>query len=338
MLLNQFEEMAERVGWPTVFREISGNPGNDANFRSMMASLTHQIVLKIDRRQRLGETGGNLINAIKRLRPKISPSDAGTLDLTFTLDSESGLDSALSVDLTEVFLELGKVAKQHKIGVLILLDEVQNLEKGDLSALIMALHRVSQKNLPVVVIAAGLPNLPKLASQVETYVERLFKIERIGQLDEAAARAALVDPAEVLGVIFTKEAVNEVLKMTDRWPYFLQEWGQKVWDEADSSLIEQAEIDRVTPLVLAELDNGFFRTRYDRATDRERDYMYAMASLGKGPYIPTKVMAKTEGDTKTWPMMRARLIGKGLIYSPSHGQIDFTIPHFGDFLLREKTV
>jgi len=335
VLLNRFEDMAQEADWPTVFKEISGDRSESEDFRLVMALLARQLVLKMDRKKRLGAAAEGLISAIKQLRPKVSLSESGSPEITLSTELSADAESNLSADLTEVLLELGKVAKAHKTGVLILLDEVQNLEKRDLAALIMALHRVSQKGLPVVVIAAGLPNLPKLASQVETYVERLFKMESIGQLDEKAAEAALVDPAKAAGVSYTPSALVEVLRVTGRWPYFIQEWGQKIWDEAPSVVIDSDEVIASTPLVLADLDKGFFQARGARASDRERDYLLAMAELGPGPYIPSVIIERVaHGDAKNWAMQRARLIDKGLIYSPGHNQIDFTVPHFGDYLKR----
>ena len=337
VLLNRFEDMAQAARWPTVFREIPGVPDDEDDFRSMMAAAAHHLLLQMNRTRRLGDAADSLLVAIRQLRPKVSVSESGTPEISLTVEGLSGQERALGTDLTEVFLELGKAARAHKTGVMILLDEVQNLDRADLGALIMALHRVSQKGLPVVVIAAGLPNLPKLASQVETYVERLFKMASIGQLDDADARAAISEPAHSIGVTFTPAALAEVSKAADRWPYFLQEWGQEIWDEATSTTIERSDVVRATPAVLAALDAGFFRSRYGRASDRERDYLHAMADLGAGPYGPAEVIAHvTGGDAKTWAQLRARLIGKGLIYSPGHNQIDFTVPHFGDFLQREQ--
>ena len=335
VLLNRFEDMAQKADWPCVFKEISGDQSEGEDFRLVMALLARQLVLKMDRKRRLGAAAEGVISAIKQLRPKVSLSESGSPEITLSAELPSDDKSNLSSDLTEVFLELGKVAKAHKTGVLILLDEVQNLERGDLAALIMALHRVSQKGLPVVVIAAGLPNLPKLASQVETYVERLFKMESIGQLEEPAAKAALVDPAKAAGVSYTSAALAEILRVTDRWPYFLQEWGQKIWDESPSVVIDADDVVAATPLVLADLDRGFFHARGERASDRERDYLLAMAGLGAGPYAPSAIIERVvHGDAKTWATLRARLIAKGLIYSPGHNQIDFTVPHFGDYLKR----
>ena len=335
VLLNRFEAMAEEVGWPSVFKEISGDHDEDEDFRLVMALLSRQLVLKMDRKKRLGAAAEDLIAVIKQLRPKVSLSESGSPEISLFAEASSDSGANLSSDLTEVFLELGKVARQHETGVLILLDEVQNLERGDMAALIMALHRVSQKGLPVVVIAAGLPNLPRLAAQVETYVERLFTIESIGQLDEKAAKAAMSDSAGAVGVTYTSAALAEIFKVTDRWPYFLQEWGQKIWDEATSVVIDSDEVIRSTPLVLADLDKGFFHTRGERASDRERDYLLAMAELGDGPYTPSAVIKHVvHGDAKNWAMLRARLISKGLIYSPGHNQIDFAVPHFGDYLKR----
>lgn len=338
VLLNTFEQIAEQAGWETTFHEIAGDPGEAEGFRDVMADAGHQLILKLDRRRHLGEAAVTALRtAWGVLRPTFKVSESGQPEMTIGGDPGAFAPTSLSRNLTDAFLELGVVAQQHKTGAMILLDEVQNLDKGDLSALIMALHRVSQKALPVVVIAAGLPNLPALASEVETYAERLFKVERIGQLDRSAALAAIVDPSKGLGVTYSDAALEAILVATDRWPYFLQEWGQKTWDSADSIRIDTDDTTRARPLVLDELDEGFFRSRYDRASERDRDYLYAMASLGAGPYVPADVWAAVRGGSaQSWAMYRARLIAKGLIYSPRRNEIDFTVPHFGAFLLREQ--
>jgi hypothetical protein len=219
--------------------------------------------------------------------------------------------------------------------VVFFMDEVQFLSREDLEALIAALHRASQQSLPVTVVGAGLPLLPKLVGEARSYAERLFDFRSIGSLEDPAARDALVLPAEAEDVVWDEDGLEIVLRYSDGYPYFLQEYGKHAWQVAESSPISQADVERAHPTVLNELDEGFFHVRVERATDTDRRYMAAMADLGDGRQRSGAIARRLGYDSSSAiSLTRDSLLKKGLIYSPSHGYVDFTVPQFASFIRR----
>ncbi len=235
-----------------------------------------------------------------------------------------------------MFVAIGTAAKAAKKGWCILVDEVQYLKSAELAALIVAIHKVGQKQLPVIFFGAGLPQLAGLSGDAKSYAERLFSYPKIGALDKVAALKAVRDPIRDEGEEIAEDALNEIFAITKGYPYFLQEWGFQSWNTADDSPIDDNDVKNATASALKRLDEGFFQVRFDRLTPKERAYVIAMAELGKGPYRSSEVADQLrEPHSKLGPR-RAQIINKGMIYSPQHGDIDFTVPMFDDYLRRNQ--
>jgi hypothetical protein len=220
------------------------------------------------------------------------------------------------------------------VAVAILIDEIQYFSSAELSALIMAMHKMQQRQLPLALVGAGLPILPGLAGESKSYAERLFSFPAVGPLPEADAERALQDPVRAEGVEFEPAALREIFMLTQGYPYFLQEWGYQAWNHAVASPIGTPVIRQASELVSQRLDNNFFRVRFDRLTPREKTYLRAMAELGPGPYRTGDVADKLGVKINTLGPVRASLIKKGMVYSPSHGEMAFTVPLFDDFMRR----
>jgi hypothetical protein len=203
-----------------------------------------------------------------------------------------------------------------------------------LAALVSALHASNQRQLPITLVAAGLPQLLGQMGRAKSYAERLFEFVPIGPLDPEATRRALVVPAQHEGVEFEKGAIEEIVVQTEGYPYFLQEWGKHAWSEAAASPITQADAVRATEVALAELDASFFRVRFDRLTPAEKRYMRAMAELGPGPHRSGEIAALLGKENSAVAPVRNRLIGKGMLYSPAYGDTAFTVPLFDSFMRR----
>ena len=240
----------------------------------------------------------------------------------------------LQVDLADLLGAVGAAAKERKTAAVLFIDELQYVAEPQLAAFISAFHQASQNQLPITMVAAGLPQLLGQTGRAKSYAERLFEFVPIDRLDEAAATAALCKPADAQRVTFAKEAVAEVLFQTKGYPYFLQEWGKHCWNIAVKSPIRYADATAATVAALAELDASFFRVRFDRLTPAEKTYLRAMAELGPGPHrsgdIAEHLNRKVEGVAPT----RNALIAKGMIYSPAHGDTAFTVPLFDGFMRR----
>jgi hypothetical protein len=200
----------------------------------------------------------------------------------------------------------------------------------------MAVHRLSQRQLPVVVIGAGLPQLVGLAGKSKSYAERLFDYPQIGALATDDAIAALVEPARREGVIYETDAVQEAVRMTNGYPYFLQEWGYHSWNAAIGSPISKADVEKATQSALASLDESFFRVRFDRLTPREKAYLFAMAGLGPGPHRSGDIAARLGVAVVSIAPVRSSLIKKGMVFSPAHGDTAFTVPMFDEYLSRQQ--
>lgn len=240
----------------------------------------------------------------------------------------------LETDLPALLLAAGEAASAAGSGVAILIDELQYLSPGDLSALIVAMHRVSQRNQPVVLFGAGLPQIAKLAGDAKSYAERLFRYPPVDKLDDEAADAAIRKPIEEEGAAIQPEAVELIRERTKGYPYFLQEWGYHSWDTAPASPITIHDVEAASVDATDRLDQDFFRVRFDRLTDREKDYMRAMAELGPGPHRSGDIATALKIELRSAGTLRDSLIKKGMIYSEKHGRNGFTVPMFDDFMRR----
>ena len=124
------------------------------------------------------------------------------------------------------------------------------------------------------------------------------------------------------------------MRQTRGYPYFLQEWGKHSWACATASPIELADVQLATTQALADLDASFFRVRLDRLTPSEKRYLRAMAELGPGPHRSGDIAQQLGREVQTVAPARAKLIEKGMVYSPSHGDTGFTVPLFDAFMRR----
>jgi hypothetical protein len=260
----------------------------------------------------------------------------GALTAGLDVEAAEGLaDSGqLDEDLTDLLLALGEAAREHATGVVFLIDEVQFLTPQELEALIAGLHKTVQRQLPITLVGAGLPQLPRLAGEAKSYAERLFKFPSIGRLTAADAERALVDPARALGVDYAEEAVAAVTRYTEGYPYFLQEYGSILWDQVDRPPISEADAAEAQESVEAKLDAGFFRVRAERTTELELRYLRAMAQLGPEPQRAKDVAALLDRTSEQMGPTRSRLIEKGLLYTPGHGLAAFTVPQFDRYMRR----
>lgn len=337
VLLNRFEAAAVDADWAVALYEVPGQRDHARPFRDVMAELCRKNLYALSRGAQLTAVARRALGVLRSFRMTASVNPA-TGELELSVEPVAGVaDSGdLTSDLTDLFVHVGEVARSKKTGALFLLDEVQNLESADLAALITAIHRVDQKNLPLTVVAAGLPQLPGLAGEAKSYAERLFEFRPIGKLRHTAARTALTAPAAAHGVQYTPDALAALLEKTEGYPHFLQQWGKGVWNVADASPISVEDVARAEPDILRALDEGFFGVRFDRATPEERRYMNAMADLGPGAHRSGAVAKKMSKTTTQVAGIRDSLIKKGLIYASDYGKVAFTVPHFDQYLKRRR--
>lgn len=333
VLLNEIQEFAENENAITDFIEVSKNePLSVIIIATLRATL-----LKLDRMKGISE---KVKKALRVLKSFVGALKVKYEDIEFSVDVEEEAGTAdsgtLTRDLAELFVAAGEAAKSRASSIVILIDEIQNLPEDEFEALIMAVHRIDQKRLPVLVVGAGLPLLVKLSGDAKSYAERLFDYPDIGPLDKAAARRALVTPAEEANVTFTDEAVQAILDQTQGYPYFIQEWGYQAWKQASKSPITDRDVAKASAAAVDRLDENFFRSRYARLSDPQKDYLFAMAQLGSGPYRTGAIAAKMGKRATQVGFVREALMKNGMIYSPEYGYAAFTVPLFDEFMLRTR--
>jgi hypothetical protein len=267
----------------------------------------------------------------------LTVSSDGSVTAGIDADAVEGIADTgnLSDDLTDLLVALGEAARERETGVAFLIDEVQFLRSDEFEALIAALHRTVQQQLPITLVGAGLPQLPRLAGEAKSYAERLFKFPRIGRLSAPEAEAALAEPADELGVAFEPGAIDVIVNYTEGYPYFLQEYGKIVWDLApEGQPISERVAVEAQRVVELKLDDSFFRVRAERTTDLELRYLRAMAELGSEEQAAGEIAAVLGRSSEQLGPTRARLIDKGLIYTTGRGRGAFTVPQFDRYLRR----
>ena len=332
VLLNRIRGDAEARGIVAVSMEVP----EERSLPALLAPSLRATLLRLDRGKAVKASTHRALSALAGFisRLKVKYQD---IELAMDVPPEAGLaDSGdLDNDLGDLIVAVGEAAAGRKTAIVLFIDELQYVPEDQLAALIMALHNAtSQKQLPVTMVAAGLPQLLGRMGRAKSYSERLFEFVSIGQLDTGAAAAALCVPAEKEGAMFDPKAITEILRQTHCYPYFLQEWGKHSWNVAERSPINLADAQDANQRAIAELDASFFRVRFDRLTPAEKRYMRAMAELGPGPHRSGEVAELLRKKVTGTAPTRNTLISKGMIFSPSHGDTAFTVPLFDGFMKR----
>lgn len=331
VLLNEIE----RVARANDYRTITIEAHEDKALGPLIASHLRTLLYEIDR---LAGAGDKVKRGLRVLRSFIGGLNITMGDMTMGLniDPEQGAaDSGdIEIDLPNLFVAVGEAAEERGVAVAVLIDEIQYFNQKELGALIMAMHKVQQRQLPILLIGAGLPILPGLAGDSKSYAERLFSFPNIGALSEDDSAKALRDPAQAAEVDFEDSALKEIFCLTKGYPYFLQEWGYQAWNLAESNPITLQVVQNATATVTPRLDQNFFRVRFDRLTPSEKNFLRAMADLGPGAHRTGDIADKLGVKVNSLGPVRAKLIKKGMIYSPAHGDMAFTVPLFDAFMIR----
>jgi hypothetical protein len=331
VLLDRMRDEAEGSGIHTVRIEAPEK-------RSLPALLAPELrlaLIRLSRNERAADLAKRGLRALagfaKGLVVKFQDIEVG-LDF----EPEAGLadNGDLEHDLQALLEAVGAAAQSAGTALILFIDEMQYVAEEELEALIMALHRATQRRLPVTLVGAGLPQLRGRMGRAKSYAERLFDFPSIGPLDAEAARIAIARPAEAQGVTVSGDALTRIVRETRGYAYFLQEWGKHTWDAANASPITLKDVEAASKSVIAALDESFFRVRLDRLTVAEKKYLRAMAELGPGPHRSGDIARKLDRQVTSLGPTRNQLISKGMIWSPIHGDTAFTVPLFDDFMRR----
>ncbi len=331
VLLNVIEQKAKEEGYRTIL--IEAHEGKDLG--ALLVPHLWKLLFELDR---IASINHKVRRGFSVLRSFISALRVTVNDVTIGLDIEPERGAAdsgdLEIDLPNLFIALGEAAVECKSAIAIFIDEVQYFTQKELGSLIMAMHKMQQLQLPVVLVGAGLPILPGLAGESKSYAERLLNFPDIGALSESDANKALSDPARAEGVAFESRALEEIYRITQGYPYFLQEWGYQSWNHAKQSPITFEDVKEATKTVIKRLDKNFFRVRFDRLTPSEKNFLRAMAEPGQGLHRTGEIAEILQLKITSLAPVRSKLIKKGMIYSPAHGELAFTVPLFTEFMRR----
>ncbi|MBW8059753.1 MAG: ATP-binding protein [Solirubrobacterales bacterium] len=325
VLLNAFEDQAESEGFLTFYHELTP----DTN---LVDELARDAERALDRLSLGARLSGRIRGALGHLKTITLTGPEG---FGLAVDLQSADEGTITADLTDLLLQLGAAARENGTGIAIFLDELQFVEEVQYRALISALHRATQKELPITVAAAALPQIPLLTGEARSYAERLFDFPTIENLDEPAAAMALVEPARRQGVKYSPDALAKALEWTAGYPFYIQQLGKHAWNLATESPITVDDVERAMPAAQTALDKSIYEVRVQRATEGERRYMRAMAELGPGPYRSGQVAEKAGQSVTQASPTRQQLMTKGLIYATEDfGYVDFTVPRFAEFMRR----
>ena len=333
VLLDQMRLDAEQAGVQTMRLETP----EDRSLPSILAPELRSALLQLSRVERAKEYADRGLRALTGFARslKVKYDD---IEVAFDRPAEPGLadNGDLESDLSALLEQVARAAQSAQTAAVLFLDEMQYLREreAEFRALIAALHRCAQRQLPLTLVGAGLPQLRALAGEAKSYAERLFDFPSVGALSEADAREALVKPAMQEGVEYTEDAVVEILRQTGGYPYFLQEWGKHAWDIASGNMIRLEDVAQANIEAQAALDASFFLVRLDRITRSGKRYVRAMAELGEGPHRSGDIAAELGRSVNALAPIRSELIRTGMIWSPGHGDTAFTVPLFDRFLKR----
>ncbi len=331
VLLNEIERLAAKTGYRTVQLEAH----EDKALAAMLVPPLRKLLFELDRVAGAGDKAKRGLAVLKGFINSVKLT-MGDLEVGLDIEPEQGAaDSGdLESDLPNLFMAVAEAAEERQTPVALLIDELQYFNARELSALIMAMHKMQQRQLPMVLLGAGLPILPRRAGESKSYAERLFSFPEIGALSEPDANQALQDPTKAVGVEFEAAALKEIFRLTQGYPYFIQEWGYQSWNRAAGPPITLQVVREATTTVIQRLDENFFRVRFDRLTPGEKRFLRAMAGLGAGAQRSAEIAGALSVNISSLGPGRAKLIQKGMIYSPTHGDLAFTVPLFDAFMLR----
>lgn len=331
VLLNEVYERAQELGYCAIQIEAHEN----RSLPNLLIPKLRQIILRLDKIGMAADAGKKALRVLAAFANAIKMK-VDDVEFGLSIEPETGsADSGdLETDLADLFEEVARAASRKETAIALIVDELQYLSEPEMSAIIMAMHRIQQRRLPMVLIGGGLPLILSIAGRSKSYAERLFDYPRVGALEDADAREAVIEPVEAEGASIEPDAVEAIIEKTKGYPYFIQTWGHHAWNYAQSENILVSDIEGATSEATRSLDESFFQVRFDRLTNAEKDYLFAMAKLGPGPHRSGDIASALKRKVESVAPTRSSLIKKGMVYAPSHGDTAFTVPMFDLYLMR----
>lgn len=338
VLLQAMRAKAKRAGWTETYLEGTPTGRTQENFRVRLARELTTVARKLSRDSAISAAADRIHSAIDTIEGFSVQAGVQGLGLSVQRKLTRANTGSFETDFAELAEDVAAAMADTGRGFILFLDEMQDVDSDALTGLLAAAHRAGQEGWPFFLIGAGLPNLQVTLGEARSYAERLFDYRQIGALPPPDAAAALLEPAREFGADYTTEALDLILEASKGYPYFLQAYGQSIWDGAIDNPFSLSDAREAISRGERQLDGGFFRTRWDRATATERDFLRAMTRLGDGDELSTGEIAKQMGRSRNAiGPMRASLLDKGLVYAPDHGKLAFTVPGMAAFIQRQPT-
>lgn len=329
VLLNKIEESAEEFGILYEHIEIA----EKGSFVRQISNSSKKMIHHMSITESAKEVAKKALGILKAFNVSWNPED-NTFSAGLSEPSPYISTGVLTDDLTEMFVSMGRTASKAGMALCFFIDEIQYMKESEMEALINALHRVNQLRLPIMMFGAGLPKILKIMGEVKSYSERLFKYYQIDRLSADDAEAAIINPAKEFNVVYDSAAIYKIIQLTKGYPYFIQELCSTVWEYSETEIIQLSDVERVVATFLSQLDESFFKVRYERCTKTEHDFLFAMVKCGELPCAVSNVAKILRKKVSTISPLRAQLISKGIIHSTGHAEIDFTVPLFDEYLRR----
>ena len=329
VLLNKIEESAEEFGILYEHIEIA----EKGSFVRQISNSSKKMIPHMSITESAKEVAKKALGILKAFNVSWNPED-NTFSAGLSEPSPYISTGVLTDDLTEMFVSMGRTASKAGMALCFFIDEIQYMKESEMEALINALHRVNQLRLPIMMFGAGLPKILKIMGEVKSYSERLFKYYQIDRLSADDAEAAIINPAKEFNVVYDSAAIYKIIQLTKGYPYFIQELCSTVWEYSETEIIQLSDVERVVATFLSQLDESFFKVRYERCTKTEHDFLFAMVKCGELPCAISNVAKILRKKVSTISPLRAQLISKGIIHSTGHAEIDFTVPLFDEYLRR----
>lgn len=328
VLINKLQSIAEEKG---IFcKHIEIEERND--FISQIAECSQAFLRTVSAKEKFKHLIQKPLEAIKSLVVSFNPED-NSFSLSMQ-DRELYVSNNLTQTLTEVFSTIGETAQKTEIPICFFIDEIQYMKQNQLGSLIAALHRANQLGYPIMIIGAGLPKIYKMLSDEKSYSERLFMYKKIDSLTDEQSEKAIEEPAKKFNIIYAHEATNKIVEITKGYPFFIQQLCKIVYDKTNKDVIELSDVENCIDEFLSSLDEGFFKSRYERCAESDKKFIFAMVECGDLPCTISNVahnLNKTVGSIST---TRAQLISKGIIYPVRYKELDFTVPEFSGYIQR----
>jgi hypothetical protein len=333
VLLNRIEDAAEAERFQSVMVECV----DEKRLEALLIPPLRSMLLKLDRMEGFNEAVRRSLRVLQGFISKIKVKYADAVEVSLDVASEDGVaDSGdLEADLPPLFVALGQAAATRNVPLALIFDEMQYLHRKELGALIMAMHRVAQKQLPIALFGAGLPPLLGHLGNSKSYAERLFDYPKVDALDRRAVQEAIEGPVLKAKAYVDRQALEHIANITQGYPYFVQQWAHDSWNCAKGKNMDLRAAQNADSAARQNLDEGFFSVRFDRLTAGEKNYLRAMAYFGSEAIKTSKVASALGLTPQSANSVRASLVGKGMIYSPSYGDVAFTVPLFDQYMRRK---